>query len=71
MSLLEIGPVIFGSTESPINYLRRHHILADHLITLALVIELDIALFGRNAGCNETVANNIHIASLEHVLWCS
>ena len=45
MSLLEIGPVIFGSTESPINYLRRHHILADHLVTLILVIELDIAFF--------------------------
>ena len=30
MSLLEIGPVIFGSTEGLIDYLRRHHLLADH-----------------------------------------
>ena len=26
MSLLEIGPVIFGSTEDLIDYLRRHHL---------------------------------------------
>ena len=31
MSLLDIGPVIFGAKEGLIDYLRRHHLLADHL----------------------------------------
>ena len=30
MSLLELGPTIFGGTEAIIDYLRRHHLLADH-----------------------------------------
>ena len=30
MSLLDIGPVIFGRKEGHIDYLRRHHLLADH-----------------------------------------
>ena len=31
MSLLDIGPVIFGAKEDLIDYFRRHHLLADHL----------------------------------------